>query len=135
MGADRDGFEPPEDCDDTDPDIHPEVREAECGVQMDLNCDGRITKDGNPAMESWGMITCYDGDGDGWAIDDCWSFYPLYCDEPPPGYTVSPVYGSGYQGQMIVDCDDSDDSVHPGATELCNGVDDDCDGETDEGCF
>jgi hypothetical protein len=30
------------------------------------------------------------------------------------------------------DCDDADASVGPGAEELCNGVDDDCDGTTDE---
>ncbi|MBI5548992.1 MAG: putative metal-binding motif-containing protein, partial [Deltaproteobacteria bacterium] len=29
---------------------------------------------------------------------------------------------------------DDDASVHPGAAELCNGRDDDCDGEVDEGC-
>ena len=33
------------------------------------------------------------------------------------------------------DCDDSNPAVNPGVKEVCgNGVDDDCDGETDEGC-
>lgn len=32
------------------------------------------------------------------------------------------------------DCDDTSATVHPDATELCNGVDDDCDDTTDEGC-
>ncbi len=33
----------------------------------------------------------------------------------------------------VEDCDDSDDAVHPDAEEADNGVDDDCDGEIDEG--
>lgn len=34
------------------------------------------------------------------------------------------------------DCDDTSASVKPGATEICNGHDDDCDGQIDEGaCF
>jgi hypothetical protein len=32
------------------------------------------------------------------------------------------------------DCDDHDASVKPGAVESCNGKDDDCDGQVDEGC-
>ncbi|HEX6245998.1 MAG TPA: putative metal-binding motif-containing protein, partial [Polyangiales bacterium] len=32
------------------------------------------------------------------------------------------------------DCDDQSAAVHPGATEVCNGRDDDCNGVTDEGC-
>ena len=31
------------------------------------------------------------------------------------------------------DCDDANAAVHPGATELCDGLDNDCDAQTDEG--
>ncbi len=33
-----------------------------------------------------------------------------------------------------LDCDDSSAAVYPGHEELCDGLDNDCDGETDEGC-
>lgn len=38
--------------------------------------------------------------------------------------------GDGYTSQ--IDCDDGDGEINPGATEVCNDVDDDCDGNVDE---
>ena len=39
----------------------------------------------------------------------------------PTGYVASSA-----------DCNDATSNIHPSATETCNGVDDDCDGQTDE---
>ena len=39
--------------------------------------------------------------------------------------------GDGYTEEEG-DCDDADGTIHPGASETCNGIDDDCDDEVDE---
>jgi len=44
----------------------------------------------------------------------------MFCQQLPVGYIAT----GG-------DCNDADNQVHPGATELCNQIDDDCDGTVD----
>jgi len=99
------------DCDDGDAGVSPDATEVCNGVDDD--CDGEI--DGASAV---GASTWYeDVDGDGYgertsAIVDC---------DAPTGYVSNDL-----------DCDDTDESVHPAATESCDGDDNDCDGFTDE---
>ena len=95
------------DCDDDDPEINPTAIEICDGI--DNNCDGEIDDGG---MSDWYA----DADGDGYgdpdaALQDC---------EAPEGYVA-----------RAGDCDDGDGDVNPDATEVCNGIDDDCDGTTD----
>ena len=55
------------------------------------------------------------------------------CDAPPPPPPVD-ADGDGFAGGPPADCDDNDPGVHPGAAELCDDADNDCDGDVDEGC-
>ena len=63
-----------------------------------------------------------DADGDGYytgtAINACTS--------PGSGYRSTGLLGGG-------DCNDDNTAIHPGAAEVCNGIDDNCDGQIDEG--
>ena len=65
--------------------------------------------------DSFGDVCDPDCDGDG-------TVAPCNADSDGDGF-IPPA-----------DCMEGEASVHPGATELCNGVDDDCDGVTDDGC-
>ncbi len=100
-----------DDCDDGDAAVHPDAEELCNGVDDD--CDGE--------SDEGALISFHaDSDGDGWPVEDD---VVQGCEAP-----------SGYRSATAAwDCDDSDAAVHPEASELCNQVDDDCDGDTDEG--
>lgn len=99
------------DCDDLHPDIHSGVEEHCDGVDED--CDGEVDED--PVDGS----TFYtDGDGDGHGDPD----QPVQACEASAGVVST-----------VDDCDDSEALAWSGAREVCDGVDNDCDGEVDEG--
>jgi hypothetical protein len=99
------------DCDDSDASINPSASEACDGVDND--CDGTVDEDDATDAATWYADDDNDGYGDP-------AVSAVAC-EAPSGYLADGT-----------DCDDNDDDVHPGATELCNGFDDDCDGTVDE---
>jgi hypothetical protein len=88
------------DCNDNDPGIKPGAVEI-CDDSVDNNCDGNIDAQ-DPICGT--PATCTDDDGDG------------YFDE---GGDCGPA-----------DCSDSDDSIYPGAEDICSdGIDQDCSGK------
>ena len=58
----------------------------------------------------------------------------LACALVPPAEHQAALDPDGDGSAWPEDCDDTDASIWPGADELCNGRDDNCDGVTDEGC-
>jgi hypothetical protein len=99
------------DCDDADGATYPGADEYCDG--HDDDCDGNVDESSAVDAKTWYVDKDSDGYGDS-------AFTDLECYQP-----------SGYVADNT-DCDDSDVNAYPGASEYCDGHDDDCDGDTDE---
>ena len=103
------------DCNDTAFSVNPERTEI-CN-SIDDNCNGAIDESG-----AEGCVTYYENlDGDGYGVAE---HFECLC--KATGFLNSALNG---------DCDDKNPKIFPSAKELCNGVDDDCDGQIDEGAL
>jgi hypothetical protein len=93
------------------------------------HCNGLGNCVCNPSTESCSDNTGYDGldnNCDGIVDLNCNS----YCDQDGDGYTTHWI--CTLMGKTLGDCDDNNANINPGETELCNGIDDNCDGNFDE---
>jgi hypothetical protein len=100
------------DCDDSNISVNPAVPEH-CN-SIDDNCDGIVD------IDAWDTHEWYpDVDGDGYGDELA---EPVSACYQPPGYSDWPA-----------DCDDTNAEIYPRVAEVCNNVDDDCDGWVDDG--
>ena len=109
--ADGDGYGACEDCDDENANIHPGIQDI-CN-NVDDNCNG-LVDEGLPTVDYYP-----DMDGDGYG--DANVAATASC-QPLPNYT-----------EDNSDCDDTNPAINPDGTEVCDGLDNDCDGDVDEG--
>ena len=104
-----------DDCNDERDDVSPRAPELCDEDGLDEDCDGAAND-----LDTWvagGSAWYPDLDGDG--VGDG-AAAPTWSCEAPQDHVAT-----------TEDCDDGDSLVLPGATELCNGYDDDCDGDVD----
>nr|WP_242158771.1 MopE-related protein [Aestuariivivens sediminis] len=115
IDADNDGFPEGCDCDDTNPNINPNAVEI-CDNE-DNDCDGFVDDDDPEGVS--GQSTWYaDTDGDNFGDPNS---VILACNVP-----------AGYVADNT-DCDDTEPLAYPGNPEICDGIDNNCDGNIDEG--
>jgi len=109
--ADSDGYGDASDCQPADASVNPAAVELCDGIDND--CDGATDEDDAADAATWYA----DADGDGYG--DAGSSATA-CSQP-----------SGYVADAS-DCDDGEVLANPGLAETCDGIDNDCDGVTDE---
>ena len=97
------------DCDDLRADVNPGAEEV-CD-EADNNCDGQVDED--VLLDFW-----VDADSDGFGQSDA---EPQQACQAPDGYADN-----------AEDCDDGNPLISPLGTEVCDEVDNNCDGTVDE---
>ena len=104
------------DCKDDDASVNPGKTE-DCATLKDDNCNGSTNDENATGCKNFGV----DADGDNYS--DINGTNKCLCVAEPP-----------LTGLTNGDCNDKNKLVNPAITEICDGVDNNCDGKTDEGC-
>ena len=114
-----------------------------CGSELDKDGDGFtvLTGDcdeGDPYINPNGVEVCDEKDNDCDALIDEELNYDYYLDADGDGFGNEDVYvydcapGEGYVANTE-DCNDANPSISPLANEICDDIDNDCNGEVDDG--
>ncbi len=103
------------DCDDNDETVSPDALEV-CDT-IDNDCDDLVDDDDDDVDTSTGAEFWVDDDGDGFGDPE----RPVFACRRLDGLADNPN-----------DCDDLQDVVRPGVAEVCDAIDNDCDGLVDD---
>jgi len=138
------------DCNDNNSAVHPGAIEICNGI--DDNCNGQIDESltrqcgiNNTGICTFGLETCNIGNWQG-----CSAVFPInelcnnQLDDNCNGQTDESCqacidadddtyYAISVQCPQGNDCNDNNFNIHPNAQEICNGIDDNCNGQIDEG--